>query len=351
MLDIFRSINELLENKEGFCLATILEKSGSAPREEGAKMIVRKDFSIIGTVGGGLLEALTIKFCKDIFENKCSIVKKFNLSNSEAMSLGMVCGGELKVLIEYIDADDLKIVDIYSKLYELKERNVRFILVSKLSEKEDEYFHCGKWICTETDFFGDENDEIQEAFKRIRENFNDPVIGNLNIAGNNYLIETIMNDETVYIFGAGHVSQKLSYITKMVDFKTVVLDDRIEFANRDRFKNADDVIVMASFNNICDYIKVNKESYLIIVTRGHAFDKDVLAQALKTDAKYIGMIGSKTKREFVYNLLIEEGFTKKDLERVHSPIGLDIYAETPEEIAVSIAAELIKVRREAGHEK
>lgn len=351
MLDIFRSINELLENKESFCLATILEKSGSAPREEGAKMIVRKDFSIIGTVGGGLLEALTIKFCKDIFENKCSIVKKFNLSNRDAMSLGMVCGGELKVLVEYVDADDLKIVDIYSKLYELKERNVKFILVSKLGEKENEYFHCDKWICTETDFFGDENDEIQEAFKKIRENFNDSVIENLDIAGNNYLIEPIMNDETVYIFGAGHVSQKLSYITKMVDFKTVVLDDRIEFANRERFKNADDVIVMTSFNNICDYIKVNKESYLIIVTRGHAFDKDVLAQALKTDAKYIGMIGSKTKREFVYNLLIEEGFTEKDLERVHSPIGLNIYAETPEEIAVSIVAELIKVRREAGHEK
>lgn len=349
MLDIYGSINELLKNQEGFCLATILEKSGSAPREEGAKMIVRKDFSIIGTVGGGLLEALTIKLCKDIFENKCSIVKKFNLSNKDAMSIGMTCGGELKVLVEYIGPDDSEAADIYNKIYEFRKGNVNFILISKLGEKENEYFQHNKWICTETDFIGEKSDEIQEVFKSIREDFNNSVIELLNINGNNYLIEPIMNDEIVYIFGAGHVSQKLSLITKMIDFKTVVLDDRIEFANRDRFKNADDVIVMPSFNNICDYIKANKESYIIIVTRGHAFDKDVLAQALRTDAKYIGMIGSKTKRQFVYNELLAEGFTKEDLERVHSPIGLEICAETPEEIAVSIAAELIKVRRGAEH--
>ena len=194
-------------------------------------------------------------------------------------------------------------------------------------------------------FFGEEKDDVQCVFRSIRENFKNTTFKKIVEAGKEYLIEPVFNYERVYIFGAGHVAQKIADITKMLDFKTIVLDDREEFANRERFKTADEVKTIPSFDNLFNYIKVDSRSYIIIVTRGHAYDKEVLAQMLKTDAKYIGMIGSKTKRDFIYNSLLNEGYTLKDIERVYCPIGLSIFAQTPEEIAVSIAAELVKIRR------
>ncbi len=345
MIEIYETMYTLLQKGESFCLATILFKTGSAPRGEGAKMIIKKDFSIIGTIGGGFPEALTIKLCKNLFENKSSIIKHFNLSNKEASSLGLVCGGELKVLIEHIDPKDMQTSGLYIKGKKIKEKSEDFVLVTRIKEEEKEYYKHEKWICTETTFYGVENNEVQQIFRNIREEFKE-LERNIIITGKNkYLVEPVQNCETVYVFGAGHISQQLAQVTKMVEFKTVVLDDRNEFANRERFKMADDVIVVQSFNNVFEDININNQSYIVIVTRGHAYDSIVLAQALETQAKYIGMIGSKSKRQFVYNKLLSEGYTQKDLDRVHSPIGLEIHAETPEEIAISIAAELIKVRR------
>jgi xanthine dehydrogenase accessory factor len=122
------------------------------------------------------------------------------------------------------------------------------------------------------------------------------------------------------------------------------LDDRQEFASRDRFKTADEIIVLNDFSGAMDELEINDDSYVVIVTRGHAHDKTLLAQALRTNAGYIGMIGSRSKRDAVYDALCKEGFSRDEFKRVYSPIGLDIGAETPAEIAVSILAELIKAR-------
>jgi len=127
-------------------------------------------------------------------------------------------------------------------------------------------------------------------------------------------------------------------------FRTTVLDDREEFASRERFPSPVEVVVLEDFSDCLSKCPIDEESYLVIVTRGHLHDKAVLSQALRTRAGYIGMIGSKRKRDSIYRALLDEGFSRDDLGRVHSPIGLDIGAETPEEIAVSIAAELIQVR-------
>lgn len=161
-----------------------------------------------------------------------------------------------------------------------------------------------------------------------------------------FFVEPLCNKGTVFIFGAGHVSQKVAILTGMVGFQTVVLDDRHEFANRERFATADELIVPSSFERAMDDLEINEESYLVLVTRGHAHDKTLLRQALGTKAGYIGMIGSRRKRDAVYEALLKEGFSQKQFERVFSPIGLEIGAETPEEIAVSIVAELIRFRAE-----
>ena len=156
-------------------------------------------------------------------------------------------------------------------------------------------------------------------------------------------LEPIFSEPTVYIFGAGHVSQQLAPLVKRVHFKVVVIDDREIFANRERFPEADEIIV-SEFQKCFDEINIDDSSYFVIVTRGHLYDGLVLEQAVKTDAHYVGMIGSRKKIQILYQNLLMKGVPKEILDKVHAPIGLDINSETPEEIAVSIVAELIKVR-------
>jgi len=160
-------------------------------------------------------------------------------------------------------------------------------------------------------------------------------------------IEEFDVKSTAYIFGGGHVGLALEPVLRYIGFSTVVIDDREEYANSSRFAEADQVRVIKSFEDAFKDIETDENSYIIIVTRGHSFDYTVLSQSLKRKAAYIGMIGSKGKVADTFKRLRDDGFSQKELDKVYSPIGLSIFAETPEEIAVSVAAEMIKVR--AGH--
>lgn len=158
-------------------------------------------------------------------------------------------------------------------------------------------------------------------------------------------VEPILPQPTLYIFGAGHVSLAVSRIASEAGFAIAVIDDRESFANLERFPMASEV--HTSYAASFEKIRPNSSSYLLIVTRGHKDDMRVLAWAVNTDARYIGMIGSKRKVLSVYKALEKEGFAREKFQRVHAPVGLDIGALSPEEIAVSIVAELVAVRRNA----
>ncbi|RMF94585.1 MAG: xanthine dehydrogenase accessory protein XdhC [Candidatus Schekmanbacteria bacterium] len=162
------------------------------------------------------------------------------------------------------------------------------------------------------------------------------------------LIESLAPQKNVIIFGAGHISLYLSKICKMLDFNVTVTDDREEYASRERFPEADNVIV-SEFEKVFEKISVNHNTYIVIVTRGHKYDKMMLEESLKTDAFYIGMIGSRSKLKGIFDSLKAKGFSEEDIKRVHSPIGIPIHSESPQEIAISIAAELIKESKENAH--
>ena len=157
------------------------------------------------------------------------------------------------------------------------------------------------------------------------------------------VIESLQVSSLLYIFGAGHVSQYIAKIAKLVDFYVVVADDRAEFANRERFPEADEIIV-DDFRHIFDRVKFTGAEFVAIVTRGHAYDADVLKETLRRQVRYVGMIGSRRKVKIVFDYMRKCGFDEKTIESIHAPIGLSIHAETPQEIAVSIVAELIQVR-------
>lgn len=158
-------------------------------------------------------------------------------------------------------------------------------------------------------------------------------------------IEPILGQPTAYIFGGGHISFFISRIAKMAGFRIAIIDDRASFANAERFPEADEIHA-EEMQSVFPKLKINPASYIIIVTRGHQLDEVVLEWAVTTGAKYIGMIGSKKKNKTVFSHLMARGVSKDALDKVHAPIGLDIAAQTPEEIAVAIVAELIKVRRQ-----
>ncbi|MGV8907178.1 MAG: XdhC family protein, partial [Acetobacterium sp.] len=202
-----------------------------------------------------------------------------------------------------------------------------------------------KWICTETGLYGNESDEVLDIIKGIKENFEAIKYKEPFLEKNQYFIEPFFNNDNVCILGAGHVGKVLAEFCKILGFYVVVVDDRQEFANLKRFKTADEIIVVPSFDSLTDHVKINQFSYVIIVTRGHTYDKEVIRQMLLTEAKYIGMIGGKSKWDYLRKCLLEEGFTSAQLQRIHSPIGLLIHGKTTEEIAVSIVAEMISVRR------
>jgi len=159
--------------------------------------------------------------------------------------------------------------------------------------------------------------------------------------------QTVLKEKekkNLFLFGAGHVSRQVAILAKIVDFRVSVLDDRERFANHDRFEDADEIIVLPDFKKALSDIEVGPDSYAVIVTRGHIHDEVVLEQVLRTGTGYIGMIGSRRKRNVIYESLRKKGFVDRDLKRVHCPVGIEIKAETPQEIAVSILGEMIAHR-------
>jgi xanthine dehydrogenase accessory factor len=253
--DIYTELARLSAAGEEAALATVVSASGSTPREEGAKMLVRADGSIMGTVGGGAVEKAVIKEALEVMRK--GKAKKLEYKLAAGGELGMICGGDTEVFIEPIAVAP-----------------------------------------------------------------------------------------SLFVFGGGHVAVPLAKMAAVVGFKITVIDERPDFACAERFPDAAAVLALeipAAYARL----NVDKGSYIVIVTHGHKGDEAALEGALKTAAKYIGMIGRKTKNAAVFAHLLAKGFTQEELAPAHAPIGIRIKAQTPEEIAVSILAEMIAVKRSA----
>ncbi|MDD2734025.1 MAG: XdhC family protein [Desulfuromonadaceae bacterium] len=331
---------------EDFALVTVLSKSGSAPCLAGAKMVVRADGSSIGTVGGGVLESAAQKRAARVFKSRVAEVLAFDLSGADAASMQMICGGNVKLLVDFIPASPLNI-EMFRKLRDALQNGEKCYLVASLGAVGDKKHQTARSLVLEDGSLTGEFPYPREWLhllieKAYRSTY--PVVET--IEGEQFVIERCFIPSTVYIYGAGHVSQQVALLAEMVDFRTVVLDDRSEYANRERFPQADSILVLDNFEECFAGLEPDGDSYVVIATRGHQHDKTVLTQALRTRAGYIGMMGSHRKRKELFKVLQREGFSDEALERVHCPIGLDIKAATTSEIAVSIIAELIRIRAE-----
>lgn len=238
-------------------VATIVNVRGSIPSFKSAKMLVRDDGSIAGTIGGGCVEAEVWQAAREVIASEKPRTLTFDLNQDPKNDTGLVCGGTLEIFIE-----------------------------------------------------------------------------------------PVLPSALLYIFGAGHVALELYKAARSVGFEVIVADDRDTYANRERYPDASEVIA-EDFDRAMDKLTPGESSFVVIVTRGHRDDMRVLRRAVQTKARYIGMVGSKRKAITVYRALTAEGMKPELFDRVYSPVGLDIGAVTPEEIAVSIMAEIIAMRRGA----
>jgi xanthine dehydrogenase accessory factor len=255
VVDIYEEIVKLRQEGRRGAVATIVNVRGSIPSFETAKMLVRDDGSIAGTIGGGCVEAEVWQASREVMESEKPRTVTFNLNENPKYDTGLVCGGTLDIFIE-----------------------------------------------------------------------------------------PVLPPALLYVFGAGHVSVNLYRVARGAGFDVTVVDDRATYASRERFPEAKEVIA-EDFEQAMAKITPQESSYIVIVTRGHRDDMRVLRWAVQTRARYIGMIGSKRKTITIFRELTKEGLPAHLFERVHAPVGLDIGAITPEEIAVAITAELIAVRR------
>jgi xanthine dehydrogenase accessory factor len=256
-MDVFEELVRLRNLGQKCALATIVEVRGSIPSYESAKLLVREDGSMTGTIGGGCVEAEVWNAAREAIETEKPKRLTFNLGQDAAYDNGLICGGQLEVFVE-----------------------------------------------------------------------------------------PVLPVPHAYIFGAGHISKSLSKVANLAGFATVIVDDRESFANRERFPEAQEVYA-AEYEAVFPTLPINETSYLIIVTRGHRDDMRVLRLAIATPARYIAMIGSKRKVLNVVRELEKEGIPREAFDRLYAPMGLDIGAISPEEIAISVAAEMIAVRRNA----
>jgi xanthine dehydrogenase accessory factor len=339
-------INTQLQANLPLVLVSLVSQQGSAPRHDGTKMVVTVDGKTFGTIGGSLIEAAAIKESRAAIMSQQSKILSYELSGKDTTSPDMICGGKAEIFLDYISPSatsrefavkwleaisrgkDLFILTAFKNSgqsmnvegYVIIDAECRIISGSVLTESDVSMIKTELHTITTTSIFS---------------------LGETSV-----MVDRIRKLKTLYCFGAGHVAVPTAHLASLVGFKVIILDDRPEYSNTARFPDADKTLVVKDFIHALDGLEIDNDSYIIIVTRGHQYDRQVLEQSLKTSAGYIGMISSKRKRAAIFEALMAEGVTKQRLDWVHSPIGLDIDAETPEEIAVSIVAELIQVRNQ-----
>jgi xanthine dehydrogenase accessory factor len=321
----------LAHSKGDVALVTVIDVHGSVPRHPGSKMLVRSTGAILGTVGGGKGEASAIELAVRSIGRKRSDALTVEMQGTEAEGEDMVCGGTCRLLIEYV-AD----TSPYAMVLQRLEKGEKALLVKKL-EGPAEGSPTAVLISVSDEASVQEETAAnclrtgKPAFSREAGLFYDP----------------IFPEEKLLILGGGHVGRSVAVMAAELDFKVTIADDRKALLAPERFPPAVKTIC-GSYAEVAREFPLDSASYVVVVTRGKASDLECMRAILGRTCRYAGFIGSTRKAKILLDQLREDGFPPEKVAAVHSPIGLDIRAETPAEIAVSILAELVAVRRNAG---
>jgi len=338
--ELYTELYAALRDERNVVLIRVIGHRGSVPRGTGSACMIDDHGNLVGSIGGGLSEFRAIEQAGKLLEQKITALTTFTMTAEEVSDEGMICGGSIDLFFEPILSTDRKALELFREIDQLIRCGGDGTLITLLRDADD----------------GAEPD-VRMLVKRDGSRIGTVVAPELpcNVrkallvdqdgTGNRFFFEPVAARPALLLFGGGHVSKSVVPIARAVGFHVTVCDDRREFANPDRFPEADELFAM-DYRETFAHISITGSSYVVVVTRGHGADREVLEQVLRsaTAPAYIGMIGSIRKRDTIYRALVDSGISETQLERVYSPIGLDIGAQSAEEIAVSIMAEIIRVK-------
>mgnify|MGYP000002255130 FL=1 len=329
MEKIFKEALEAVKSGKDVILASVIAASGSTPRGEGAKMLVYPDGSTKGTIGGGNVEHICTLKAVEALKHKKSFTESYSLNAGDTADIGMICGGNVEVCFKYFSEQDIEMLEYINGISENAENVWLLTRVSETSVEMGVYSEKDgvKYIAV--------SDEKAKEWLKNKHSFKDGIC--------TVFAEPLFKKGRVYIFGAGHVSRELAPLLTHLGFKVSVYEERDSLINT--FPKGMEII-KGEFKNIDKYINITEDDYAVVMTSGHVADYDILEQITPKDISYTGVIGSRTKIAATREKLLSAGIEEEKIDRIHTPIGLDIKAETPAEIAVSIAAELILHRAE-----
>ena len=341
MKELFAKIDAALESGQNVVLCSILASSGSAPRGAGAKMAVFPDGTTCGTIGGGAVERIAAQQALELFKTGASYCQAFCLAPNQINDIGMICGGDVMVYFRFFDHEQQQDKALIKTIGELLAGQEDAWLISRMES--------GKITAMGTFDEAHGLRFMQGDMSLLRPWLTSSAVYQKGDPA--YYVEPISRAGRVYIFGGGHVGKALVPVLAAVGFRVAVFDNREEFAKPENYPQAEQVIY-GDFYKVDEKVHITGRDYVCIMTPGHQADREVLLQAMRTPACYVGCIGSRHKIAMTNRYLMENGIPEAELSRIHAPIGITIFAETPEEIAISIAAELIRCRAElAGTKK
>lgn len=319
MKSIFAELLYAMQKGSDTVLVTIVGDSGSTPRGAGSRMLVSEKGRILGSIGGGAVEARSVEMAQELLRRRECLLHRFSLHPNDREDIGMVCGGDVTVWFQFIAAEDVAWRTVAEDALARMERHENGWLLQPLDGSAP--------TLTDGTNAPEELLTAQHSGERIGMCFTQPLpLG-----------------ERAVIFGAGHIAVALTPILRSVGFRPVIFDCRPEYAVAENFPTAEEV-VCGDYLAIEESLALSPEDYIVIMTSGHSHDLAVQTQVLRSEFAYVGVIGSRRKTAAVNARLWETGIPKEATDRVHTPIGLAIGAVTPEEIAVSIAGEMIHVR-------
>lgn len=358
--NLFTEISRRIEAGETLAVATIFDTRGSTPREVGAKMLIRPDGGIVGTIGGGCGEADVWRAALDVIDTKLPTVVQVDLTEDMNLRTEAVCGGIMQVFVEprYPAGADAEpgsppAGDGYSAAITAALQQRQGVALATVVRSSRGLTWGARLLVTEERTEGSlglaVDDGVVDAARQALAGESDhpfrlPLRDGSGAEVGEAFIELYLPTPRLLILGAGHIAQPLARVGKLLDYEVVVLDDRAAFANRARFPEADEVLAADFATTLATY-PVDRRTSIVLVTRGHQQDIAALRTLVNSDAPYIGMIGSKRRVWTVLKLLHDEGVPPEKLLRIYAPIGVDIEAVTPAEIAVAVGAELVKLRR------
>ena len=360
MKTFFAHILQALKAGKHGALATIVQRKGSVPRKEGAHLFLTASGALYGTIGGGGLEAEVIRIARGLIRSGTAHMQAFTLVEGDDPS-DMVCGGNVTVLIEPISPETAEVCD---SMVEALGSHVSccFVRLFRRVDPDGSTIEVGPRGVIKTHGDSLSSEPIDEALEKQLSAWAQAVLKEEArmvrilepdvlafpplIPWDLAIFEALHVFPRLVIFGGGHLSKALCAMASLCRFQVEVIDDREEFANKARFPEATRAFHLPDYQRISDLVTLDSHTFVVIATRGHRFDEIVLEQIATRDLPYIGMVGSRQKNIIVFQRLREKGIPQALIEKVHAPIGLPIHSETPEEIAVSILAEIIQSRSE-----